>query len=150
MTITIPITIPSSSSLYNPHQPNTSVFPANKTVKVSWVGFSMCAWAKTVKLLDPNGNVVTEVYKKYPSTSIQQLRLKSGSYVFSTKTGGGIYKLEITTSGNNAKYLTQLETIFIGATPYANTFLVVTEDDIRIDRDYNDCSILISWTNRQG
>lgn len=139
MTITIPIT---SSE-------NVSAFP-NSTVKVSWVAFSMCAWAKSIALVDPNGNTVTEVYKKYPNTSVQQLRVKSGSYIFSTKAGGGIYKLKITTQGNNARYKTMLDTIKIGSTPYANTFVVVLEDDINIDRDYNDCTALISWTNRQG
>lgn len=118
--------------------------------KVTWVAFSMCAWDKTVEILDPNNNVIATGYKKYDNVNLQQLHLKSGPWVFNSGKGGD-FKVRITSKqGSNPQFITSQDIIKKQGQPYGTTFIVCTEDDTNIDTDYNDCTVAISWTNRQG
>ena len=122
--------------------------PAGK--QVMWNGFTMCEWDKTIEIISPEGQVLATGYKKYDSTQLQQLRLKNGEWIFNSGRGGD-FTIKITSNpGGNPEFLTQTEPITKFGRPYATSFVVCTEDAPNIDKDFNDCTVVLSWTNQQG
>ncbi|MGB0522454.1 MAG: hypothetical protein ACPGJS_05815 [Flammeovirgaceae bacterium] len=120
--------------------------------QVIWGAFCQCAWDKTVEIVDPNGRTIATGYKKFDGVDLQQLRLKDGSWLFNSGNGGD-FTVKIMSGQGTPSFAMAQDTIYKyeqREPHYGTTVSICTEDDVNIDKDYNDCTVLLSWTNKQG